>query len=557
MATPWVQNVQLIQDFIDVVSAADTNRPLAQLVRRTQYLYEALTTAANGELLLVRNVSVAGPLPAGTPVWFDASDSRWKAGQAVVDVATGNDFGFAAPQSEVRGVVLVQHSPTTGDVALYGRVNGSHWGIDWEDVTDDESATPGRYYLSVDEGKITRSRNVLSVEIGTVDGGGDLVFTPNITGSLRSHLHLKFELEAVLAGDLDTPGWAAAADFVAAGITPPVGAVYGYVLGQNPDLAAKFPPQPIDNYFLAYNGVGVHKDAVVVNDDGIWWMNSTNTPANMGTHLYNTDEAVEYFEFWMTQLNTGSKLVTTLQTKDDANSLPIRIENLAEVLSTSGDLRIFLEQALKVIPLGTQSVADGYALKNVTGVSGVRGPVVDRVIAGPGVSVTGTEGTQSDGVHGTVQIASESAMLTLTKGVPVLAALDNAREDFYNQHLPVINLPTGRRSGVTFKVVVPDFLNGNWNLQLRFGVVSAGGISSSVEVDSLIVRPGSPVPASPTAEDAVTVVAPANELTLHETVAIGPVTAADIVLVTLKRDTPPGSDIMMASVVYDLTAGGV
>lgn len=551
-AASWIQNVQLIQDLLDYVRARDTNRPLSQLAQRTQYLFEAIQEAQTGELLIARNVALDELTIPGSPVWFDTSDAKWKLGQAILEVASGNDFGFARPESEVKGVVLVKHTASTGDIALYGRIRNDVWGIDWDQVIDTGSLAAGRYYLSTTEGQITTSRNVLSVEIGTMDSLGNLVLTPSVTGNLRSHLHLRFQLEAVLGASLNDPGWVPVANFGGAGIPYPVGAIYGYNLTQNAALAAKFPPQPIDNYFMAYNGVGVHPDSLVVDENGIWWMNGTESPDNMGVHLYQSSETANYFEFWMTILNFGSKLVNSLQTVDQVDTIPIIIQDLLGAGADSGDLRIFLSQVLRIPELDDESDEGGYALKTVEGVKGVRGPVVNRIKAGPGISITGTEGTAADGRHGTLVISLSSALASLLRGQPSLVALDNAREDFYGE-VPVLSLPQGRRSGFKMKIQVPDFLTGTYQAVINLGVVAPQAYNSQVSVSWMIVRPGSAVPSAATNGPAVELAVPTNQLTVFQTSAISGLLAGDILLVDIRRTSPPAQDIMLANLSFELS----
>lgn len=544
----WVNEISFIEDMVDYVRADDTNRPLQELDSRTQYLYDAIQAQSLGELILARNVTLSGVLPPGTPVYFDTSDSLWKPAEAILDIQEGNDFGFAAPESEVKGLVLVNHLGTgnTADVALYGRIR-SDWGIQWDQVVDVENEDPGRYYLSVTPGKITLSRNVLSVEIGTLAADGSMVFTPDITGNLRSHLHLRFELEAVQAANLSEPGWADESLFPNA----PAGAVYGYNLSQNPELSAKFPPTPFDNYFLTYNGVGLARDTVVVDANGIWWMDASDAPFSLGDHVY-TDTVDHYFEFWMMQLNFGAKIVNSLRSGDVVDTLPVQVRALDGTPMDNGDLQVFL--ANSVLPDGDNDEG-ALAYKTINGVKAKRGPVVSRVVAGPGVTVSGASGNATDGFYGAIAISSTAALTSVLNSSPTLVALRNAREDFYNRNVPVLNLPRNRISSFKLKIPVAPFLPTNLGVTLRLGVLSASLFSTTVQIGVMVVSPGVDVPGAPTTGPDVPVSILAgeqNRLKLITTPVLATVQPGDVVLIDVGKDPAIANDIMFASIDYNL-----
>lgn len=554
MAT-WVNNIDYIEDGVDIVRAEDTNRPLEQLDSRTGYLFEAIQAASLGELILARNVTLSEALSPGAPVWFDTSDGLWKPATAVLTVSEGNDFGFAAEESEVRGLVLVNHlgAGNTADVALYGRIR-SDWAIDWDLVTAEGDDTPARYYLSTEEGKITRTRNVLSVEIGVLGADGSMVFTPNITGNLRSHLHLRFPLEAVQAMNLTQPGWGAAGLFANA----PVGAAYGYNLSQNSDLSAKFPPMPIDNYFMSYNGVGLSTETVLVDANGIWWMDAVNTPFALGDHVY-TDSVTHYFEFWMMQLNFGAKIVNTLReglTGNPAGTLPVRVRALDGSSSDNGDLQLYLDQSVR-----TQTPSEdesAYAYKNITGVRAFKGPVISRLIPGIGVSIQGSHGDSETGFFGVVSVSSSAALQSVLNSSPTLVALKNAREDFFNLNIPVINLPNSRVSSFKLKIPIAPYLPSGLSLTLRLGVLSASLFSTTVQLYRMVVTPGVAVPSAPTLHQNLPVsVTPGNQnkLLLFNSSPITGLQPGDLLFLDVSKDVAIGNDIMFAVIDYNIGVG--
>lgn len=471
MPGTWVPSITYIADLVDKVAAKDTNRPLRQLDQRTQYLFDILQTIASGELIAAKNVTLDSATVPGTPVYFDDATSTFRPGLADVDISTGNSYGFPSDASVIRGVVLIKYGSTAGDVALYGKISNSIWGIDWTQVIDTGAITPGIQYLSsVTSGKMTRSRSHLSVYIGNLDSAGDMILAPQVNGNLREHLHYRFTLKKDVVADTSIEGWAPASEFPNA----PVGATYGYVVQQNAGLAAVFPPVPVDACTLEYSWSNLPDGVYTVNEDGIWW-NSATAPDALAADP-SLPGYTAHFVFWVTRLNFGASFVGSLTGLDEDDKVPVSFVDANGNPATSGALKAYLGSIVKV-----QAAADegGLALKSLDGVKASFGPVINRLFAGAGVSLEGDFGSDITGWYGNVVVtAGSSSEIT---GLPILVSLDNAAEDFYG-NLPVITFPELRVSSVYMKINVPTNIPTGRKIKLILDVIGVGSGAITLNV---------------------------------------------------------------------------
>jgi len=473
MSGSWVPNIAYIANNIDKVAAKDTNRPLQQLDQRTQYLFDLLQTISGGELLVAKNVTVDASTIPGTPVYFDENTNSFKPGIAAVSVEPGNNYGFPSDASVIRGIVLTKYGTSAGDIALVGRIKNDIWGIDWTQVTENGLIDPGIYYLSaLTNGKLATSRSNLSVYLGSMDSAGDFILNPVVNGNLRDHLHYRFVLKPDLVPDTSTEGWAPASEFPDA----PVGATYGYVIQQNSELAAQFPPIPVDAHYFEFEGRGVHKDAYLLNADGLWWMSATAPDILTEDSNFPTPTYDRYYVLWITRLNFGAPFVSTLTPSVDPDVLPVEFTDANGNAASSGNLLALLRNSI----LAQSGLEEGgLALKRIDGVKGYFGPVIGRVFAGAGVTVEGEFGDDVSGWYGNIVVTSgSSAEVT---GLPVLVSLNNAAEDFYGS-LPVITFPELRVSSVYMKVSVPTNIPTGRKIKLVLDVIGVGAGAITLNV---------------------------------------------------------------------------
>lgn len=468
MTLQWIPSVQLIQDTVDYVRAQDTNRPLKQLEARTRYLYERLRSVEAGEALIAQGVVLDPSTRPGSPVYFDPVAGSFKPAWAGV-VQSGADYGYATGAAQVKGLVLNKSTSTGGDVLLSGKARNTYE-IDWTQVIDGGSLEAGTYFVSaVTPGNLTRSRSVLSVYVGTLDSSGTIIFTPEVDGNLRNHLHYKFPLVPDVVADLNTEGWAPISAFTGSGFPIPGGATHGYVISKNAELAAAFPPVPLTNHYLEFVGRGVHEDAYILDQYGLWWVDGAITPDALATDA-NFSGQDKYYTLWVSKLQAETSIVTSLDPSTNPNHIPVVFRTPGGLVADAGALVAAIES------LGSPTASDdltGTAVKTISGARFTLGPAVSTIIAGDNISVEATAGNAA-GYHGVLRISAGTSGVQI--GDPSLVALNNAIEDYYGS-VPSLVLPKGRVSSITVKVNIPTNFSTQRSLRLVLDLIGTATLS--------------------------------------------------------------------------------
>jgi hypothetical protein len=491
-APTWTPDVPEVTDGVTKVAASDVNPIINALNENDLYLFSQIQAIQSGEVLIARNVSLSGPMVPGTPVYYDEVNNNFAPALSAVNVNPGDNYGFAADSSVVRGIVLVTYGALAGDIALGGRIRNDVWDIDFTAVIDNATIVPGIYYLgSVTPGQLSKSRSNLSVYLGSMDNDGNFIFNPVVNGSIRDHIHYRFDLLATLVPDQTTEGWAPAGGFLKA----PVGAVYGYVVQKNPALAAAFPPVPLDGHYFEFQGTGVHRQAYILNSYGIWWMSATAPNALTVDPNYPTGSGyLRYFRLWIMLLNYGGPVVTSLAPATNPAVVPVQFSDPNGNPAASGALLAFLT-SFRVPGVATDETP--FAQKTIAGPKMSSGPVVTRLVPGFGITLVPlpipggdpavTYGDPVNGFYGPVQIAAgASADLT---GSPTVVQLNNAAEDIYG-NVPVIQLPRLQVSGVTLKVVIPPVLPPNQGVRISMDIIGPAAITVPLQISYIRITAG-------------------------------------------------------------------
>lgn len=323
---PWTSNVRRIKDG-SPVSAANTNRPLEDLSRRTEYLRQLMSEVGGvlGSLMLY-DQPVEQSVKIGAPVYVDPADSVWRG--ATVDFVTSSGGvieAYSAP-SQVMGVLFERVSGLQATVLVMGEMvltteQANHI---IEGGYDPDTFKAGSYYLSVrNPGKLTHRWHVAiqSAFVGTLigpDTSGRIRFlvrpVPLLGNPMTNHVHYRFDLVARPAGTVhpldlyqmpiedqwdpiggpiygsneplspfpgvrqtiatslpDEPGWLPVRDAEEGADIPP-NAKFFYNMKEDPDLLDRWPPIPWEDATVTVNGNEVTPDLCTVNKDGIWWM---------------------------------------------------------------------------------------------------------------------------------------------------------------------------------------------------------------------------------------------------------------------------------------------
>lgn len=573
MPAPWDYQVQHIRDG-EPVDQHVASRPDRQLERRDQYLKDRLDAAGLGEAVVAYGSACAPGVTVGMPVAWNAANGRFEPAIAATRVAPGGALELD-PLADVVGVVRAKASATSADVVLAGRATIDLTGV----VTG--VVTAGRYYLSAaTPGKLVRQRPPVSVSVLFADGAGTVYVQPTSRELLEAHVHHKFDLvcapagvhsdpgvgnrHQVLSPDPTKSGWLPA-NHASFGGKAPAGAVFGYNLAAHPSLQSVFPPIPPEAAVLVWdkglNRVGgvivpTGSDALaVVNRDGIWWFsdvygdvpwpanyNSASPPADVGPNSGSpesprAEEMRLTLAFAQMLLATDKTVVTRLSAP--ANS-PITLDGCAVGSGYVGDVRIDLDLDLLV---SDQQEAGSLVLKSLQGATFRRGHVVEKLVAGAGVTLTPTVGNPAAAQGAvTIDVDVDPGDREL---LPEIVRLDDARERFHLD-VPFIGFPAGRKSAVQLRFRVPyDGLPSQPVARLRLWLYGsfAGTLPALSATRRRLVRPsGAPVP-TPTADTVITLntgVAVASAAYVEVQSEPFAVAEGDTILVTLARAVSDG-----------------
>lgn len=529
----WIYVINTIFDG-EYVKSKVINRPLDQLVARTQYLYDLIQNMEAGQLLIAPNVTVKADTVPGQPVYYNATESRFE--QCLAEVNTGqNNYGRPTDRAQIRGLILTKHTDSTADIALYGRVKASIYpDIDWAAISDGGVQLHGDVYVSaVTPGNLSDSTSHLEVRVGSLDGEGNLHFTPDIEGSLRDHVHYRWRLTENLGSVITDEGWLPAAVFTANGISVPSGYTHGYNVATDADLSAHFPPTPVVANNLFVDGLkAADEDDYLVDENGIWWKGS-DTPWTKPTFFYTAE------------LDTPTGIVTSL--RPATSGIPVQPQNAAGESATTGDLYLALLAADLFAGSGINS---NYALSNNVRTDGKLDitPIVPRIIPGTNVSIDADEGDATNGYHGPMVI--NAGVGAGVQVYPVVAELNNTAEDKYGD-LPVISFPNGRNNtDVVYKVAIPTNVQAGRKLKLELDLLAAQIVSDDLDAEYQLIRPGVTVPSSWTTMTSIPAgITAAGKPNTVQTEEID-VEPGDTVLIKLIQPlSPPSYDLMISKVL--------
>ena len=224
-------------------------------------------------------------------------------------------------------------------------------------------------------------------------------------------------------------GTAAAGDSVSATVHCVPGAVFRYNIGFDQDLNSHFPPVPAKSGSFMLNGVEVpsyefYPEAVVaIGADSLYWRDNLSgrqpwpVPEMSRTdRLDPEDEYQEMFHF-VTRFHSESGLVTSLR---PAEGSPIVIRRCGtDENATTGDLEMDIDFT---VDTSDQNMA-GYSVPKASRNGRLLfGPVVEKLIAGPGISFAKKAGMPEG--QGTVTISADGAAYA---GDFEAVALENAK----------------------------------------------------------------------------------------------------------------------------------
>jgi len=388
-------------------------------------------------------------------------------------------YGGNANSAYVLGVCAGKSSQTRGIVVFGGQTDG----IDFSAATEDGNPLDtGPYFLSATApGKITRDRPAVGIYVLFGQGNNTAVIAPSPREVLENHVHYRVPMKYgnIIDGSGGV-GWSSVIDL---GIAP-VGAIYRYVIEDDPELYKLFPFAMTPGVYFEIDGIGAN-EKVIIDLNGIWWIDTGHTPTEYS-------ELVVYYS--RPSLSTSQFLVRTLQPQ--TTDSPLSVVDCNGNPAIAGDLYLRLNLQFEQ---QDENTAGWLVFKELTTSQQFkRGPVVQRVrSASPEISVSlngGTEGyTWTDGfLSGDLILTYNSPTGSARSLDPTLTELYGALQEDYNG-IPYLAFPPNAfESGVQFRFDVPSIgLAGNFNMTFSTWIYSstAGSFpTGGLMVEFIIIR---------------------------------------------------------------------
>jgi hypothetical protein len=356
------------------VRASITNQAADDLFNNLLYLKTIIDQIEAGKALVIYDQVVDTSVSAGMSVYRD-TDNIWRAAISELEAADNSTLFELTEASQVTGIVLAKSSATRGDVVLFGEIVTT---ADILNFIDGTYVSGALYYLSPSTaGSITASRGVAPIKVGTVtgpdaNGAYRLLFSPEQRVNIDSHSHVRFTLEDAPAGEAncvpgkdaeiiwgdfepDGPypgvihtvdnaddslvGWLPADDPAFDGLAVPSGAKFGYNIQADEELLAYWPPLPIDGVDVTVDGVSATDDKVIVNSDGIWWMDDTYGNAPWPVNLPCGSSSSTSYEVWPIRIELWFTRMLSATSSDSINNQALIATGVHEGLvpSATGD----------------------------------------------------------------------------------------------------------------------------------------------------------------------------------------------------------------------------
>ncbi len=517
--------IRLIADG-ENVSAATTNRVFRELAGNIEYVKSVLESSLLGEAVYARDVTVESDAQVGMPVYWHPTRQRFERALAAASQDTDSGFLVPAVSTQVWGVVSHKHNATLADLVLRGT-------LDLDISAAAGTVTAGVYYLSgTTAGALVKQSPGISVPVLQSDGEDKILVNPQFTGALDAHRHFRYELVCRPAGvhaqptpgdrheitspDDEIEGWLPATHAVFDGKAPG-NALFGYNLSASP-LANYWPPSPLNGAWLEMfsdlhqeGGVSVQlgtSGQCLLDANGIWWLSdcyqdvpwpyyweeaSDSETSDISSDVPECPRAIPMqLILWFSKPSFYSQntVVTSLSTPTDSK-LSITCNGAA---ATTGNLVIDLDLDF----VSTAEDAEGHiVIKSFDGEEFERGPVVEGLVAGSGISLTSDNVTDDDVYQGIVTVSS-TGDVTDKELAPSIVQLQGAVEEPYKNTLG-LGFESGRLSRFIAQIDVPNGVPSGSEVRFEMRILgrSAGAMPTMV-VERLVLPKATTLTSLPT-----------------------------------------------------------
>lgn len=523
----WLSNIRHVAPG-EPVQAGVVSRPDRALVDRTEYLKQRLDAAALGQAIFDVDATLAETVLPGQPVFWNAVTQRYEPALAAVESDPVTQALVTQKSSDVLGICYKKKNATLGDIVLSGIVK-------LPELTNAVTGpiTPGRYYLSAAEaGKLVKTRPPVMVSVCYVQGPRDtcaddpwVIVMPKITDILEDHIHYRFELVPLPAGEHD-PDVAASAGYHAIdnpdatleGWLPadhaifqnkaPLGAKFGYNFSQHAALSRVWPPQPLQAVSVLWdkgaNRVGAAEIPLgagglcVVDLNGIWWMTDcygeVPWPPDLNTALGSesatvgsetlcpTNEVMRIIVVYLRMLFGNDKSVVT--SLKPATGSPITVANCDGLPATvdgalTGDLELGLNLQLLDDPTEVngsrvyKQITTDFKFRKGWVAEGVRigaGPLTltstrSRVLTTAEKTALELDANDTSLLHqGLITLSYEDQLVEREVSPQIIRLADTVERLLFD--IPYLGFPAGQDSLVRVRLNIPSANLGN-SLQMK------------------------------------------------------------------------------------------
>jgi hypothetical protein len=501
------------------------NPVISALAQREQYLFEQLNIAAAEAMLVSADQPFSGNLNSGAPVYFNTTGTPvLNLAYASFNQSTNNGHLFPAPSSYVFGIVKKTYGGSGtgyyGDVYVRGLITDNS--INYQTLLDSQSTAnlsggtlqPGPLYLSTTAGCLSTSPNGVGIFVGYYLGGTSFVLAPNIDSLNQLYFNYQMYLMNSTTGfttssgsplvwtitdntsSINNLGWMSASNAASVlGTAIPgisgVSAAYYYNIPTNTQISLllangtittlqaqaanllkiALPSQPSSYTLLFVNGVlqsQIDTDhpngSYLINNNGIWWFKNID-----GQTPFQSSSPAPTIELFITKINPNyaASIVTSLTSTTPV----ITLTNSVGASSTTGDLNLNFNLP---ITLSTASPGNGSTIQSVsstsTGLLATTAGVVNKIVAGPGLSVTQTAG------QATITLSNYALNGEVTDLDPIEA--DYVRKGL-NSYLRLKKTQANQSIGFVGRLLLPSQIPANQNLQLSLLGFTEGSLNSA------------------------------------------------------------------------------
>jgi hypothetical protein len=486
------------------------NAPLTQLNQAIQRVEQVLADLEAGAFISARKTALGTTTTVGAPVYWNNQTSAFE--PAFLSISGDGEYTLAA-SSRVQGIVVTKDTPTSGTVMLYGTKAVSLA------AAIESGSGSGYYYLSSSPGKLTKTKPFVGLPVVFVTSTGQVMFPAVPENALDRHIHRKFSLACVPAGDVvipgngnphsisvpdaGLPGWLPAAHASFGGLAP-IGAVFGYNLAADTKLGPLWPPDPVDSCELIWNkgtdadvgGTTVplgYTGLCIIDRNGIWWMSDCYGDVPWPINYDSSNNSTSYSDGPESEcprhLNMSLMLHTAWPLFDAANTVVTSLRSTDSRLiitclgtteaANKGDLEIKLDLSLGVDTADTRGAT---VLKGLADSTFTKGVVTEGIYSSSSNVVLASDLSPVRKIPGDNAspwvyqgLVSLTVIPQATLEIPAqLVRLESVLESYY-QSIPYLEFQAGRTSTLRIRLDIPsDLVLENPQLQLKLILLGRG-----------------------------------------------------------------------------------